>query len=99
PPPRLTLFPYTTLFRSRLLALPLLGINILAYGVLCFLILSRLGMYPRRVLDDFCDHGRGAGFFTLVAGTCVLGVQILVVAKNPRSEEHTSELQSRENLV
>lgn len=65
------------------LALPLLGINLLAYGTLCVLFLLRLAFYTRRVFDDFCDHGRGAGFFTLVAGTCVLGVQLLVVGKNP----------------
>lgn len=71
------------LLEMRWLALSLLGINGLAYGTLCVLFLLRLGLYPRRVFDDFCDHGRGAGFFTLVAGTCVLGVQMLVVAKNP----------------
>src|SRR5215813_14843716 len=51
-PPRSTLFPYTTLFRSR-----------------------ALGADPTVALDgDFLEHG-------------------------PRSEEHTSELQSRPHLV
>jgi len=71
------------LLEMHWLAPPLLGVNLLAYGTLCILFLFRFALYPRRVFDDFCDHGRGAGFFTLVAGTCVLGVQLLVVAKNP----------------
>src|SRR5215469_17582763 len=51
-PPRSTLFPYTTLFRSR-----------------------------RRTLDPFCD------------------LRTILEASPPRSEEHTSELQSRRDLV
>src|SRR5277367_6483784 len=54
-PPRSTLFPYTTLFRSRL-----------------------LGVAARRV-DRHCRD---------LPGSCV-----------PRSEEHTSELQSHHDLV
>src|SRR5436309_9793761 len=58
-PPRSTLFPYTTLFRS-----------------------SPVGGFE--------------GSFTIACvspGPCVVG------SEQPRSEEHTSELQSRENLV
>ena len=57
----------------------LLGINIIGYVVLVLLLLTRCIVYPRRVLADFADHGRGPGFFTIVAGTCVLGTQILVL--------------------
>jgi len=71
------------LLAMRWVALLLLGVNVLAYGTLGVMFLFRLVLFPRRVFDDFCDHGRGAGFFTLVAGTCVLGVQMLVVAKLP----------------
>lgn len=63
------------------IAEPLLWINVLAYASLSALFVARLLVYPRRVLDDLRDHGRGAGFFTLVAGTCVLGAQVLVVAQ------------------
>src|SRR2546430_13054224 len=57
-PPRSTLFPYTTLFRSRLSLKPL---------------------RPERMLDRLYDCRQ-----RLTA---------------PRSEEHTSELQSQSNLV
>lgn len=66
-----------------LIARVLLWINLAAYAHLSLLLLVRVAAYPRRVLDDLCDHARGPGFFTLVAGTCVLGVQMLVVAREP----------------
>src|SRR3712207_8828288 len=82
-PPRSTLFPYTTLFRSGLL-------------------FHGLGRGFRRLLDD----GRG-----LVAGLLDGGDQIVrrhrarrgrhtgTLGREVRSEEHTSELQSRQYLV
>jgi len=57
----------------------LLTINVVAYAVLGVLLLIRLVRYPRRVMQDLRDHQRGPGFFTVVAGTCVLGTQILVI--------------------
>src|SRR3712207_7191083 len=72
-PPRSTLFPYTTLFRSVLHEhegpVP-------------------LGREQRRVLGDLAEDG-GA------AGRRVVGRQLV----DERSEEHTSELQSRQYLV
>ncbi len=61
----------------------LLLVNVAAYVVLGLLFAARLVIYPRRVLDDLRDHGRGAGFFTIVAATCVVGTQCLVVAQEP----------------
>ena len=58
----------------------LLGLNIAFYTILWLLMLVRLVWFFPRVLADFTNHARGAGFFTLVAGTCVLGVDLLVVA-------------------
>src|SRR5438270_8841485 len=63
-PPRSTLFPYTTLFRSGV---------ILRGGV----------AFRERLLGEHVD------------GDPVLGVH----ADEPRSEEHTSELQSQSNIV
>lgn len=54
----------------------LFAINVVAYAVLWLLTLARLWWYPRRVLADLSDHTRGAGFFTIIAGTCVLGRQV-----------------------
>src|SRR2546422_7480097 len=64
-PPRSTLFPYTTLFRSDL---------------------RRLRMAEAQVVTGMVDQGEGPG----------LGPAI---RRSSRSEEHTSELQSRLHLV
>src|SRR2546430_3416385 len=66
-PPRSTLFPYTTLFRSDLLVQPEEPVGDGEHGVVADL--------PLGVLPD--QEGGGL----------------------PRSEEHTSELQSQSNLV
>lgn len=60
-------------------AFVLLCLNLVAYAVLCVLTVIRLLRYPSRVLADLSDHGRGPGFFTFVAGTCVLGSQLVVM--------------------
>lgn len=60
----------------------LLVFNVCAYVILWALNLVRLVRYPRALFDDLFDHRRGPGFFTVVAGTCVLGNQMLVVAGN-----------------
>src|SRR3712207_9567827 len=95
-PPRSTLFPYTTLFRSEvddrvvgaaradpavdLLALALVAGAVKAQGV-------ALERQDRAAVDP---HPRGVrpGHELTVAGD-----------ELPRSEEHTSELQSRQYLV
>lgn len=61
----------------------LLVFNLAAYAVLWCLVLTRLACFPRKLLADLVDHGRGPGFFTLVAGTCVLGTQMVVVGNAP----------------
>src|SRR3712207_8889429 len=66
-PPRSTLFPYTTLFRSSVTAL--------------------------RAVDDFSDTITDV---TAPAGALAIGG---TARGNIRSEEHTSELQSRQYLV
>src|SRR3712207_8748877 len=78
-PPRSTLFPYTTLFRSCDLARPrLLG-------------LRRRGL-PGRDRVRAREPERGGP---------LPGAHALAIFKvrGPRSEEHTSELQSRQYLV
>lgn len=64
-------------------ALALLAANGLAYGVLCLLTLIRVLRFPRQVLADLIDHARGPGFFTLVAGTCILGAQCQILLDQP----------------
>jgi tellurite resistance protein TehA-like permease len=64
----------------RLPALALLGANLVCYPVLCALLLIRVVRFFPRVRADITDHARGPGFFTVVAGTCVLGSQLVIVA-------------------
>jgi tellurite resistance protein TehA-like permease len=68
----------------QFLAIALFGLNIVIYLGLWFLMAMRLALYPRRVVEDLISHGRGLGFFTTVAGTCVLGTQVLLVGHSPR---------------
>src|SRR3712207_8209358 len=76
-PPRSTLFPYTTLFRSDI-ASPL----IFAASYADFLAIDRSRF------DVAAVTGNSMGWYTALA-----------VAGAVRSEEHTSELQSRQYLV
>ncbi len=70
---------------SRLLGLApvawaLFALNLVFYAALWTLTIIRAVRHPRRIVADLVDHARGPGFFTLVAGTCVLGTQLIVVA-------------------
>src|SRR5258708_24626437 len=70
-PPRSTLFPYTTLFRSK----------------------------PRLAV---LGSGKGSNFIALQQAILEQRLQadiVLVASDLPRSEEHTSELQSPDHLV
>jgi tellurite resistance protein TehA-like permease len=71
----------TQLFHIAFVPQLLLGINILAFGVLWILTFVRIARFPRDVLADLTDHQRGVGFFTAVAATSVLGSQLVIVAK------------------
>lgn len=64
------------------IALMLTVLNIAMYICLWVMTLARIVLYPRRFLLDLIDHGRGVGFFTTVAGTCVLGTQFVVIVKD-----------------
>src|SRR4051794_41624277 len=87
-PPRSTLFPYTTLFRSRLECL--LGLRGGRDGRDELLLALRLLLQPRQRLLD-----------RLQVGQDHLGLDRRDVARrvDGRSEEHTSELQSPVHLV
>ena len=60
----------------------LFRINEVAYGVLWLLTLIRLVRYFPQLITDLTSHVRGPGFFTLVAGTCVLGSQFVILAED-----------------
>lgn len=61
------------------IGLALVPVNVVAFAALVALNLARVVRYPQRVLADLVDHQRGVGFFTAVAATSVLGVQLLVL--------------------
>ncbi|RCS31273.1 C4-dicarboxylate ABC transporter [Rhodanobacter denitrificans] len=67
----------------RALALTLFGVNLVAWLVLLLLSAVRLLRFRHELVADFTNPGRGAGFLTLVAATCVLGSQCLMVVHLP----------------
>src|SRR5258707_11803457 len=77
-PPRSTLFPYTTLFRSNRPEMAA----------------SSLIVSPGRAVPEIFTL-RSAVSFRFFSG----GISGSLCATMPRSEEHTSELQSRQYLV
>jgi tellurite resistance protein TehA-like permease len=54
-------------------------LNLAAYVFLCILTTVRLIRHARLVLADLASHARGPGFFTIVAGTCIVGSQCAIV--------------------
>jgi tellurite resistance protein TehA-like permease len=67
----------------RFLALALFWLNVVFYAVLVVLFLLRLACYHREMLADFKSDDRGVGFFTMVAATCILGSQFVMVLNAP----------------
>src|SRR3712207_7451270 len=82
-PPRSTLFPYTTLFRSYRHPLERCSVP---------------HRYPRGVVPW---HSRRAAKLRALSrsGGCGRPAAVAGTHREPRSEEHTSELQSRQYLV
>ncbi|MHB8949887.1 MAG: tellurite resistance/C4-dicarboxylate transporter family protein [Rhodoferax sp.] len=66
------------------LARMLFYLNNLMYAILWLLTLGRLLWFPQRFFSDLIDHLRGPGFFTLVAGTGVLGAQYVLLLADYR---------------
>lgn len=69
-------------FGLPLFAKSLFAVNLVAYAVLIALTLIRAAIYPRLLLGDLVDHRVGPGFFTLVAASCLIGAQFLLIAGN-----------------
>ncbi|MBI4537882.1 MAG: tellurite resistance/C4-dicarboxylate transporter family protein [Gemmatimonadetes bacterium] len=66
----------------ELVAAGLFWFNLAAYGTLWLVTLWRIARYPRRLFHDLIDHNVGPGFFTVVAGTCILGSQFIVIRED-----------------
>ncbi len=61
------------------LAIALTAVNVVVFATLWALTLLRLAFFPAALLRDLIDHQRGPGFFTIVAGTSVLGRQLILI--------------------
>jgi tellurite resistance protein TehA-like permease len=70
-----------------LVAVWLTWLNLAAFVILVLATLARMSLYPQPFLADFIDHKRGVGFFTTVAGTAVLGSQLLIVFDEQRGAQ------------
>ncbi len=57
-------------------------LNVTFYVTLVVMTVLRVALFPKKVMSDLLDHGRCVGFFTAVAGTCVLGSQFLLIGNN-----------------
>src|SRR3712207_8217798 len=87
-PPRSTLFPYTTLFRSEAGHADEVLLQALAVGGAVAAVAAGGAAHDDGHGDGGAVHGRGLG-----------GEVDDLVERERRSEEHTSELQSRQYLV
>jgi tellurite resistance protein TehA-like permease len=67
----------------RPLAWALFWLNLALYTILAALTLWRFLAFPDRVWLDLKSHVQAPGFFTLVAGSCVLGSQFTELALRP----------------
>src|SRR5688572_31588621 len=87
PPPRSTLFPYTTLFRST-------GNTYMAwYGY------DGMSWTEHRRHDEGAPQAPEVAWTVDLGATVALGLSLEASPEHSRSEEHTSELQSQSNLV
>ncbi len=66
-------------FQFPVLAMGLFAFNLVAYAVVTGLTALRVMRYPRLFFADMTDHRLGPGFFTAVAGSCILGTQFLLM--------------------
>src|SRR3712207_8512382 len=94
-PPRSTLFPYTTLFRSNVVLAPIF----FAIGI----VLGASPLDPANILQGGNSVGQIFAYLGLINVALVLFNLIPAFPMDGgrvlRSEEHTSELQSRQYLV
>jgi tellurite resistance protein TehA-like permease len=69
------------------LGMPALGVglfllNIGAYAALVALSALRIAWFASDFVSDMIDHRRAPGFFTVIAATCILGTQCLLIANS-----------------
>src|SRR3712207_7221002 len=93
-PPRSTLFPYTTLFRSHDMTVDTGG-RIIAYDVCVH---SQEIEKEECQTDNYTTRNQQKNLLSITENVLPCG-QFMPIHRLLRSEEHTSELQSRQYLV
>ncbi len=66
------------------ISMSLFWLNIILYVNLWALFVVRLLFWYERFVSDMSDHARGIGYLTMVAGTCILGTQFVLLDQNAR---------------
>lgn len=70
------------LMEMKWVALVLFYLNNFFFIILWILTLLRVVWFFQNVRKDLTNHMAGTGFFTFVAGTCVLGIQYIIIFEN-----------------
>ncbi|MDO8548773.1 MAG: tellurite resistance/C4-dicarboxylate transporter family protein, partial [Ignavibacteria bacterium] len=70
------------LLEMDLLAHILFWLNLWFYISLWVLSLLRIFFHHKDFFKDMIDHQKGPGFFTVVAGSCILGSQFIIIFEN-----------------
>jgi len=65
------------LLQREEIALGLFYVTVATYVILWFATALRVIFFFKRVLRDLASHGAGPGFFTWIAGNCVLGADFI----------------------
>ncbi|KAA0240855.1 MAG: C4-dicarboxylate ABC transporter [Ignavibacteriota bacterium] len=67
------------MLKVHIVAHILFWLNIVFYILLGILNILRILFYRKDFLYDMIDHQKGPGFFTIVAGSCILGSQFIII--------------------
>lgn len=70
------------LLGMEFISIGMFWLNIVFYLILCTAFILRFTWYTQEFLADLFDHAKGPGFFTIVAATCILGVQFILIQNN-----------------
>lgn len=70
------------LLELKTIAYVLFWLNLWFYISLCFFSLLRIIYDFKKYISDLIDHQLGPGFFTIVAGSCILGSQFVVIKQD-----------------
>lgn len=70
-----------------IISIVLFWINNFLFAVMLLMFLCRVVFYFSAFTDDLKNHAKGAGFLTLVAASCILGIQHILLKENYATAE------------